>query len=77
MGGGVSSALLHATTRAGGGCQSMAAEGYKRSYRWIWSHWCMLGNEDEPSGPDAWAARSWMAGTRIAYAQKLAKIAEF
>ena len=37
----------------------------------------MLGTEHEPSGPDAWAARSWRAGTRRAYAQKLAKIAEF
>ena len=26
---------------------------------------------------DAWAAQSWRAGTRRAYAQKLAKIAEF
>ena len=47
------------------------------SFRWICSRWCMLGTEDEPSGPDAWAARSWRAGTRRAYAQKLAKIAEF
>ena len=47
------------------------------SFRWIWSRWCMLGTEDEPSGPDSWAARSWRAGTRRAYAQKLAKIAEF
>ena len=47
------------------------------SFRWIWSCWCMLGTEDKPSGPDAWAARSWRAGTRRAYAQKLAKIAEF
>ena len=37
----------------------------------------MLGTEDEPSGPDAWAARLWRAGTRKAYAQELAKIAEF
>ena len=77
MGGGVSGAVLHATTRAGGGCQDTAAEGCERSYRWIWSRWCMLGNEDEPRSPDAWATRSWRAGTRRAYAQKLAKIAEF
>ena len=51
--------------------------GAARSFRWIWSRWCMLGTEDEPSGPDAWAARSWRAGTRRAYAQKMAKIAEF
>ena len=37
----------------------------------------MLGTQDEPSGPDAWAARSWRAGTRRAYAQNLAKITEF
>ena len=36
----------------------------------------MLGNEDEPSGLDAWASRSWRARTRKAYARKLAKIAE-
>ena len=47
------------------------------SFRWIRSRWCMLGNEDEPSGPDAWVARLWRAGTRRAHAQKLAKIAEF
>ena len=47
------------------------------SFRWIWSRWCMLGTEDEPSGPDAWAARSCRVGTRRACAQKLAKIAEF
>ena len=36
-------------------------------------HW----DEDESSGLDAWASRSWRAWTRKAYAQKLAKIAEF
>ena len=74
MGGEVFGALLQATARAGDGRQSTAAEGYERSYRWIW---CMLGNEDEPSGLVAWAATSWRVGTRRAYAQKLAKIAEF
>ena len=77
MRGGVSGALLHATTRAGGGRQNAVAEGCERSYRWIRSCWCMLGNEDEPSGRDAWASRSWRAGNRRVYAQKLAKIAEF
>ena len=67
----------HATTRVGGGVPTAATEGCERSYRLIWSRWCMLGNEDEPSGLDAWAARSLRAGTRRAYAQKLAKIAEF
>ena len=76
-GGGVSGALLHATTGVGAGNQIASVEGCECPFRWIWSRWCMLGNEDEPSGPDAWAARSWRAGTRRAYAQKLAKIAEF
>ena len=77
MGGGVSGAMLHATTGAGGGNQIASVEGCECSFRWISSRWYMLGNEDEPSGPDAWAARSWRAGTRKAYARKLAKIAEF
>ena len=47
------------------------------SFRWISSRWCLLGTKDEPSGLDAWATRSWRAGTRRANAQKLAKIAEF
>ena len=64
-------------TGAGDGDQSRAAGGTARSFRWIWLRWCMLGTEDEPSGPDAWAARSWRAGTRRAYAQKLANFAEF
>ena len=37
----------------------------------------MLRNEDEPRGSDAWASRSWKAGTRKAYTRKLAKNAEF
>ena len=72
MGVGVPGALPYATTRAGGGNQMDSAEGSECSFRWMWSHWRMLGNEDEPSGPDAWAARSWRAGTRITYAQKFA-----
>ena len=67
----------YATTRAGDGDQVGSAGAHAYSFRWVWSHWCMLGTEDEPSGLDAWAARSWRAGTRRAYAQKLAKIAEF
>ena len=59
-------------TGAGDGGQFRVAGGEAHSFRWIWSRWCMLGTEDEPSGPDAWAARSWRAGTRRAYAQKLA-----
>ena len=77
MGGGVSGALLHANMGAGGGTQTASAEGGECSFRCIWSRWCMLGNEDEPNGPDAWAAQSRSAGTRRAYAQKLAKIADF
>ena len=73
MGGRVSGVLLHATTRAGAGIPTAPAEGCERSYRRIRSRWCMLGNEDEPSGPDAWAARSRRARTPRAYAQKLAK----
>ena len=65
------------TTRAGDGDQFDSAGGRACSFRWIWSRWCMLGTEDEPSGPDAWAARSWRAGTLKAYAQILAKMAEF
>ena len=76
-GGGVPGALPHATTRAGGGNQIESAEGCACSFRWIWSRWHMPGNEDAPNGPDAWAALSWRAGTRRAYAPKLAKIAEF
>ena len=56
---------------------TVSPKGSGCSFRWIWSRWCPLGNEDEPSSPDAWAARSWTVGTRRAYAQKLAKIAEF
>ena len=67
----------YAATRAGDGDQVDSAGGRACSFRWIWSRWCMVGTEDEPNGPDAWAARSWRAGTRRAYAQKLAKIAEF
>ena len=77
MGRGVSGAVLHATMRPGGGDATASAEGCECSFCWIWSRWCMLGNEDEPSGPDAWAARSWRVGARRAYAHKLAKIAEF
>ena len=67
----------YTTTRGGDGGQVDSAGGHACSFRSIRSRWCMLGTEDEPSGPDAWAARSWRAGTRRAYAQKLAKIAEF
>ena len=47
------------------------------SFRWIWFRWCMLGFEDEPNNPDAWACRSWRASTRRAYARKLVKITDF
>ena len=77
MGDGVPGALPYATTRAGGGNPIDSAEGCECSFRWIWSRWCMPGNEDEPSDPDAWDAQLWRAGTRRFYAQKLAKIAEF
>ena len=66
-----------ATTRAGGGNQVESVEECECSFHWIWSRWCMPGNEDEPNGTDAWVARSWRAGTRIACAHKLPKIAEF
>ena len=77
MGGGVAGALPHATTRAGGGNQIESVEGWGCSFRWIRSRLCMLGNEDVPRGPDAWATRLWRARTCRAYVQKLAKIAEF
>ena len=64
VGGGVSGAVLHATTGAGGGNQIASVEGCERSFPWIWSRWCMLGNKDEPSEPDASAAQSWRGGTR-------------
>ena len=77
MGGGFPGGPPFTTTRAGDGGQIEYAGGRECSFRWIWSRWCMLGTEDEPSSPHAWAARWWRAGTHRAYAQKLAKIAEF